>query len=703
MSSTTRKETTVSTTRKRDWIASFALFLLLASSFYWAWSQFNKEVHKQRIERVKLIGEFAEEKVVTVVNENINILDNLRRRIEATEGYYFQFWDHDAELILDQNPTFHLIEWIDSSMIVQKVVPYEGNESSLELNIGELDYRGDAWKNSVQTRKINFTPWLRLVQGGEFFLVDAPVFIDEVFWGTLTAGMDFTRHVNEIFDERIGYHFHLHDHQGLLFYCSDTIKCKPIEVDESLVYNAQLPVIEGVNWRMELFPTEEFFDQGAERSNLIGLLLSLFLSLTLAVVLFFLINYSRDRVLVRKANQELTEANRYLNVERERAERASHAKTEFLANMSHEIRTPLNGIMGLISILRKDDELSPEQAKNAELIDESSKYLHGLLNNVLEIERIESGSLDVNEEVFVPTDRLKAVARVFQQNLNTDRVSFTQEWYAHSGQTVRGDAVKFIQVVNNLLRNAFKFTSRGSIRLVYNETDAGHAVIVNVKIIDTGIGIPSDNLERIFNRFAQLEPVYRKRYEGSGLGLSISKHLVELMGGTISVSSQENEGSTFEIEIPFEKANHSNGDVSEEGEEIEIIDKRILLVEDNELNQLVMQKLLSGYQLEVDIVDNGSKALDQVKKQRYDLILMDLHMPVMDGFEATRKIREMEIKTPIIAVSANATSEAIKAAYDAGIQQYVTKPVSKSGIEEILIQYCAEKKTNQKKEIEHGN
>lgn len=690
----------ITSIKGQDWIASGLLFVFLGGSFYWAWAQFNAEVHRERIERVRLMGQFAEEQVVTVVNENIDVLDNLRRRLEITDGSYFQFWEHDAERLLAQNPTFQVIEWIDSGMVVREVLPEKGNESALGLDIGALDYRRKGWLKSTRSGRINFTPWLKLTQGGEAFLVDAPVYVNDRLWGTLTAGMDFTKHVNNIFDERIGYHFHLHDHKDLLFYCSDPLKCRPIEVDKSLVYTASLPVIDNVNWEMQLFPTELFFDQGAEDSNLIGLVLSLGLSLTMAVLLFFLINYSRDRKLVRKANEELTELNRFLSLERQRAEKASAAKTEFLANMSHEIRTPLNGILGLISILRNEGDLSNEQKRNLQLMETSSKNLHGLLNNVLEIERIESGSIDLNMEVFSPEDRLKALIEMFDRDFRDSGIEFKYDFGATGNRAVRGDAVKFIQVITNLLRNAFKFTEHGFVKVTYEERLQATRLVVKIKVQDSGIGIPKEDLEHIFDRFSQMEPVYNKKHEGSGLGLTISKHLVDLMQGSIHVTSEMGVGSTFEVEIPFERVMDRHEEEELDVSETDFSDLELLIVEDNELNRLVMQKMLVHYGLYFECAENGLEAVDKVRSKQYDLILMDLHMPEMDGFNATKKIRDMGIKTPIIAVSANVTAEAIKAANDAGMEDYISKPFSRSQLEELLLHYWKQSRIKAAKKIE---
>lgn len=660
------------------------LFIFLASCFFWAWDRFNAEVHKQRIERVSLIGEFAKEKVSDVVAENIDILDNLRRRLEVTEGYYFKFWDHDADLILAQNPTFQLVEWIDSNMVIRKVVPGNGNEVAIDLSADSLDQRRVGWLKSAESGSINFTPWLELAQGGRAFLVDAPIYIDNRFWGTISAGMDFTQHVHDAVDERAGYHFHLFDHTGSLFFCSDEAQCKPITVDESLVYDSPLPVLGSVNWRMQLFPTDEFFDPAAETSNLIGLLLSLVLSLALAVVLFFLLNYSRDRKLVRQSNAELKEANEFLDQERKVAEKANNAKTEFLANMSHEIRTPLNGILGLVSILGKDESLNSEQSKNLELLEMSSKNLHGLLNNVLEIERIESGSLSLVKESFCPSARLVTLAELFRRNNANANVEFVTSTLKSSERAVHGDGARFLQVISNLLSNAFKFTESGSVNLSYSEELRADKLNMTILITDTGIGIPEEDIGKIFDRFIQLESAYKKRYEGSGLGLSVSKRLIELMGGSIEVKSQLGVGTTFTVQLSFTLCNHLANAEDQTKDSPELSEMRVLMAEDNQLNRFVMQKILSDSAVQLDCANDGVEALELKAKGEYDLIFMDLHMPEMDGFEAIKKIRVSDTKTPIIALSANATKEAIDEALSSGANEYVSKPVTRQKIEALL-------------------
>lgn len=684
----------------KDLVYSIGLFVIISLAFIWAWRTYKADVQHERQERIQLMGQFSEEKVISVVNENIEVLKNLKKRIEFSDGYYFNYWEEDANLLLNQNSTFQFVEWIDSNMIIRKAVPREGNEAVFGYDISTLDYRNEDWIGNTLKNKVNFTPWLDLIQGGQAFLIDAPVFVEGKLWGSITAGMDFTEHVNDIFDERIGYHFHLFDHEEQLFYCSSPERCKPIDVDKSLIYSSEIGVLGDVTWKLQLFPTEDFFDQSAELSNNIGLFISIILSMALAVTLFLLLKYNRERKNVKQSNEQLTQLNEHLKLERERAEKASRAKTEFLASVSHEIRTPLNAIIGLISGLRHDADLNPEQDKTLKLVESSSEMLHGLLNNVLEVERIEAGVLQLNNEVFSPIERLQSIIDIVSQGNQKERVSVSADFQNLEDLWVYGDPVKFLQIITNLLRNALKFTDEGRVELEASATMDRENVSMKIVVSDTGIGIPEDKLDQIFDRFTYSENVYNKRYAGTGLGLSICKDLTDLMGGEISVESKSGQGSAFTVLLPFEKRENQREteEIKAKEQQQSEIDRQVLVVEDNELNTMVLRKLLERMGVENEHAANGEEAVEMAKTMKFDLILMDLHMPVMDGFEASRKIRSLGIEIPIVAVSANATLDAIKDAKAAGMQDYISKPYSKDRIEEITSKYL---KTRINKRDEH--
>ncbi|MDP4845321.1 MAG: response regulator, partial [Salibacteraceae bacterium] len=245
------------------------------------------------------------------------------------------------------------------------------------------------------------------------------------------------------------------------------------------------------------------------------------------------------------------------------------------------------------------------------------------------------------------------------------------------------------QIISNLIRNAFKFTKEGGVTVFYDEIDQKEGTtILKITVSDTGIGIPEDRLNEVFERFTQVESGYTKNFEGSGLGLSIAKSLVSMQGGTISVKSIVGEGTAFSIQIPMLVSSQS--EISKKVTEIDVgkfKGKKLLIVEDNTLNVMVLQKMLSTFGFEYETAQNGSIAVDKVLAQSFDLILMDIHMPVMDGIEASKKIHEAGIETPIIGLSANVTRETMIEALDAGMKAYLTKPFSKNQILEVFSLY----------------
>lgn len=675
-----------------DIVSANLLFVVVAMCFFVAWRSYNKQVTEGRESQVQLMGDLVKDRFSRIIEQNIYTLKNLVDRIHKTDGDYFEYWQSDAEFIVEQNPSFKFIEFIDSSMIIREVFPFKDNKSIIGLDISKIDYRRPSWILNTQRNKTNVTPWVKLRQGGEAFLVDEPLFVQGNFWGSMTAGFDFRSQVNEIFEVRTGFHMHLHDQNDYLFYCSSPEFCLPITVDSVLIYERKLAFkgMEGVKWKMLLYPTDEFFDGQAQLANLVGFIISLILSIALAVAFYFILRNARQKRRATKANKRLKELNFRLDSEKKRAQEASKTKSEFLSNMSHEIRTPINVIHGLIEVM-KQTKLDEEQKEQIDLLDSSSKDLLGLVNNILEIERIEAGKVAVVKQAFQPAKRLNSILRAFEsafteKGLYLKLIDKTDQ---SKPTALIGDEVKLGQIISNLIRNAFKFTKEGGVTVFYDEIEQKEGtIILKITVSDTGIGIPEDRLNEVFERFTQVESGYTKNFEGSGLGLSIAKSLVSMQGGTISVKSIVGEGTAFSIQIPMLVSSQS--EISKKVTEIDVgkfKGKKLLIVEDNTLNVMVLQKMLSTFGFEYETAQNGSIAVDKVLAQSFDLILMDIHMPVMDGIEASKKIKEAGIETPIIGLSANVTRETMIEALDAGMKAYLTKPFSKNQILEVFSLY----------------
>jgi len=378
---------------------------------------------------------------------------------------------------------------------------------------------------------------------------------------------------------------------------------------------------------------------------------------------------------------------RELQRAREAAEAASKAKGVFLANMSHEIRTPLNGVLGLSAML--DSEDVPEETRSKiRLIRESGEMLKTIVDDVLDLSKIESGKLELEVAPFSLQEALEFAAGLYQKTAMEKSLQMRLNFDPRIPEQVVGDSTRLKQIVANLVNNAVKFTSSGSIDVraeMASPAERGKPCRIRVSVTDSGIGIPEDRLKRLFQPFTQIDSSTNRRYGGTGLGLAISKRLIELMGGEIRVESTPGTKTTFEFTIVFQVADKvaaaaAPGIVTTSG-------MRILVAEDNPINQIVIMHMLRAKGHEVDLVDNGDAAVRQVQSSAYDLVLMDMQMPGMDGLEATRRIRGLGdafADVPITALTASATTDDRIACLEAGMNDYVSKPLNQQALSVLL-------------------
>jgi len=389
-------------------------------------------------------------------------------------------------------------------------------------------------------------------------------------------------------------------------------------------------------------------------------------------------------VLVHTDITDLQEQNTALKAARDAAEVASHAKSTFLATMSHEIRTPMNGIVGMADMLSEMD-LTEEQADCVETIRGSALALTSLISDILDFSKVEAGRLELEE---VPFDLHIAVEEVFgllKPLAGGKGVALTHDIAEDVPRKVEGDPLRLRQVLLNLLGNAIKFTHDGAVRLRVTRKEAfGNAL--RFVITDSGIGIPKDRLAHIFDPFEQVQTGHERRYEGSGLGLAISKKLVGAMGGEISAASEPGFGSTFEISVPLPAvANVAPPSQPDMTVVATLEGLRVLVVEDNQTNQKVVQLMLKRRGAETVVAKNGQVAVQLFDPARFDVVLMDMSMPVMNGIEATRAIRARQRQEgwphrPIIALTGNAFAKDKKECLEAGMDGFLAKPVQRDAL-----------------------
>lgn len=370
--------------------------------------------------------------------------------------------------------------------------------------------------------------------------------------------------------------------------------------------------------------------------------------------------------------------------EKEVAERTARLKQQFMANMSHEIRTPMNAIVGITRLLL-EKEPKPEQVKYLNVIKQASDSLLVIINDILDIAKIEAGKIVIEEIDFSFRELIDSLQEIMSLKALEKKLAFKIDIDSQIPGRIAGDPTRLNQILINLVGNAVKFTDTGYIQLSCKTIKlTSDEVTIQFDVADTGIGIQKDYVSKIFESFTQAGTDTARKFGGTGLGLTISKELVDLMGGTISVFSEEGKGTTFSVIITFKIASEQTtireeNSISEDSKEL-LGNIALLLVEDNEFNRLVAEDTLKELlpRIQIDIAENGAIAIEKIKQQHYDLVLMDIQMPVMDGVTATKIIRT-ELTAPksnigIIAMTANVLQEDVQRYFDAGMNAYISKP-----------------------------
>lgn len=404
----------------------------------------------------------------------------------------------------------------------------------------------------------------------------------------------------------------------------------------------------------------------------------------------------REFVVEIENRQRLTEK---LRKAKESAEQANKAKSRFLANMSHEFRTPLNSISGFAQILLEDAHklhLPETMVKNLQHVQASSETMAELINHALDFSKIDAGKMEVQEDVFDPTQLLRIIYHIHQPTAGEKGVNFNYDAHPELPCAIRSDRMKLHQIASNLVSNAIKFTPKEKTVLLKMERQQEKLII---QVIDQGIGIPEERLAAIFEAFAQADDSTTRRYGGTGLGLAITKELTQLLKGTLSVKSTVGEGSVFTVTLPLTEVQET---------EMQLMDadlskvqfaqgSRVLVVEDIQKNREMIQQILERLGLVVTLACDGEEGVEQTNKKRPELILMDLHLPGIDGLEAIRRIRKLPKcgKIPIISFSADAFHEQQQQALKAGANETLTKPLNTQKLYPLLRKYLKERKSSE--------
>jgi len=431
--------------------------------------------------------------------------------------------------------------------------------------------------------------------------------------------------------------------------------------------------------------------QQAEDANKYSKLINILAIALITILSLLSLSLYKNNIIRNESNKLLKEKNQELIIAKNNAEKASKARAEFLSTVSHELRTPLNAINGITHLLL-EEKPKKSQLNYLASLQFSGNYLATFINEILEINKIESNKIELESIPF----HLKELLENIQSSLNkfalTNNNEFNLEFDKNIPSYLIGDPTKLSQVFLNLINNALKFTHDGTVTIVAKWIKTKEDIAkINFQIIDTGIGISQDKLELVFENFSQGSVEINRKYGGTGLGLTIVKKLVKVLGGKIKLVSEEGKGSTFSFSLPFKIA-ESLEEATEKVmnyDEDQFKSKKILLVEDNKINQMITKKMLENKGIVCLIIDNGESAVKLMHNHEYDLVLMDIHLPGINGTEATKQIRAFDTQTPIIALTAISLDENREMLLSYGMNDVITKPFIPEEFYTIISKYIA--------------
>ncbi len=412
------------------------------------------------------------------------------------------------------------------------------------------------------------------------------------------------------------------------------------------------------------------------------------------VRMFFEGKYAHKVSVVARDITQRRHAERALQEAKEKAENATRIKSDFLSMISHEIRTPMNAIIGLTNLLL-EDKLTIKQQENLKLLKFSGENLLTIINDILDFSKIEANKIEIDNIDFDLKEIIQRTVNMMEHRVSGKNVKVQAFFDSTLPQYLKGDPVRIVQIITNLMGNAVKFTEEGEVKLIVEMLKReGKSVTFRCTVLDTGIGIAADKLDTIFDSFSQASHNITREYGGTGLGLTITRRLINLMGSDIGVESIPGEGSSFFFSLTLEEGQKpvegtTSSDLATVLRERSI---RVLLVEDNRVNQMVAVNFLQNWGIHTVVASNGKEAVELIKEKRYDLVLMDLQMPVMNGYEATRAIRSMDDpyfkNIPIIALTASAMIEMRGKVLSTGMSDYMSKPFHPGDLQRIISKYA---------------
>lgn len=415
-------------------------------------------------------------------------------------------------------------------------------------------------------------------------------------------------------------------------------------------------------------------NKSQEKASKFAKLISILAIALISILSLLSLSLYRNNIIRNESNALLKQKNQELEIARDNAEKASKARSEFLSTVSHELRTPLNAINGITHLLLQENP-KEEQLNYLNSLQFSGHYLLTFINEILEFNRLESNSVEVEYIHFNLKELLEKIQNSLKELASSNGNKFIVEIDPEIPNTLIGDPTKLSQIFMNLINNALKFTNNGEVKVVAKVTHkSADRCSIFFEVVDTGIGIPEDKQKSIFDLFSQGSIEINRKYGGTGLGLNITQKLIQMLGSEIQLTSRIGQGSRFFFELDFEISHVEEVKKGPSYDESIFVNKKVLLVEDNKINQMITRKMLEKKQMLITTIDNGEDAIEAVKNNYFDIVLMDVHLPGINGTVATETIRTFDMKTRIIALTAISLNENREMLLSYGMNDVVTKP-----------------------------